>query len=609
MKSTFLPKFILSFAYVILACLILNASSHPSEDQEEQITINEFNSKLFWEKDQEGMVPLNLSFSGVTDSMLIVAVADMDGDKYTDLITINSERSAFRVFLYDSYLKTFEYGEKEFPTECIIANIQATKVAHDTGGLLVTCSKPKAIMKLYAYDDDIHDFTEITSFRTGIKSEGSFVTNPFIGDFNGDFFPDILYQNESDIVISFQSITSSDLNKNLCPTWHVGSNNQEPIVKKFDDLLIPNSENSLCLDPPKDRHLASPGAIGYVDIDGDWIADLIITTKDPSSKRFYVEIYVTVVSDSKNRKTSFFSFETKYWLVKRAPLPDEIDPLSLLFADFDREGMIDILGFSPTKKQIYIFMNGIPPRSTETGVLCYDKGKISIDQEVFPGLNGDLTLKPSDDVMFHKIYKIPYFKTLHGHTDVFPPRLRFGDINADGYPDLIATFELSGHNAFPAVLLNSPWSDPEKQNCNHGERIFIYDETKFNSELKKHNDCNYAFFFDIEENGVVDIILSIHDINQRKDIILPLMSNYDQDSFFLKTKVVRNVNAKNDVVQSGATIRASFTQLGDEKYLLVTTQKSQDSYACLGMSYAYFGIGRSTNYIEQFTVGTMVYNK
>ena len=87
------------------------------------------------------------------------------------------------------------------------------------------------------------------------------------------------------------------------------------------------------------------------------------------------------------------------------------------------------------------------------------------------------------------------------------------------------------------------------------------------------------------------------------------MSNYDQDSFFLKTKVVRNVNAKNDVVHSGATIRASFTQLGDEKYLLVTTQKSQDSYASLGMSYAYFGIGRSTNYIEQFTVGTIVYNK
>ena len=72
-------------------------------------------------------------------------------------------------------------------------------------------------MKLYAYDDDIHDFTEITSFRIEIKSEGSFVTNPFIADFNGDFFPNILYQNENDIFISFQSMTSDNLN-NICPT-------------------------------------------------------------------------------------------------------------------------------------------------------------------------------------------------------------------------------------------------------------------------------------------------------------------------------------------------------------------------------------------------------
>ena len=59
--------------------------------------------------------------------------------------------------------------------------------------------------------------------------------------------------------------------------------------------------------------------------------------------------------------------------------------------------------------------------------------------------------------------------------------------------------------------------------------------------LKKHNDWNYAFFFDIEENGILDIILVIHDVNHRKDRIIALMTNYDQDSFFLKTKVVRHI--------------------------------------------------------------------
>ena len=60
---------------------------------------------------------------------------------------------------------------------------------------------------------------------------------------------------------------------------------------------------------------------------------------------------------------------------------------------------------------------------------------------------------------------------------------------------------------------------------------------------------------------------------------------------------------------SGSTIRASFTQLGDEKYILVGTQRSQESYSNLGLAYAYFGIGRSNNYIEAFTVGSIVFGK
>lgn len=51
-------------------------------------------------------------------------------------------------------------------------------------------------------------------------------------------------------------------------------------------------------------------------------------------------------------------------MIKRAPLPEGIDPM-LIFADFDREGMIDILGYSPAKKAIYVFINGLIPRKNE----------------------------------------------------------------------------------------------------------------------------------------------------------------------------------------------------------------------------------------------------
>ena len=156
-----------------------------------------------------------------------------------------------------------------------------------------------------------------------------------------------------------------------------------------------------------------------------------------------------------NMLRMIFNFNTRYCLVKRVPLPDGIDPI-LLFSDFDREGMIDIVGFSPKKKSIYLFKNGLKPRGSDADGLCYTVNHIKEDAEVFPGLDGSTSVSRSKDVMINKIYKIPYFKQLHGHTELFPARLRFGDIDSDGYPDLIATFELSGHNAFAAVLSNAP---------------------------------------------------------------------------------------------------------------------------------------------------------
>lgn len=211
------------------------------------MTINEFNNKIFWEKDRQGMVELDLFFSNVTDSLLIVAVSDMDGDKYTDIITINQDRSAFRVFLYDNKSKRYVFGEREFPVNCIIANIQSIKTTDKNGGLLVTCSKPESVMKVFVYDDDIHDFTEDEERRVTIK-RGS---QPFITDLNGDFYPDVLYQDDEAIKVAFQN------------------GKGKPTIKRFDEFVKNSGVDGSkeCLAPNPNRHLA--GSIGYADIDGD----------------------------------------------------------------------------------------------------------------------------------------------------------------------------------------------------------------------------------------------------------------------------------------------------------------------------------------------------
>ncbi|CAI2359898.1 unnamed protein product [Moneuplotes crassus] len=568
---------------MVLCILIAFCLSICNAEAEEKVTIDEFNKKIFWEKDSQGMVELDLFYGNITGSMLVAAVGDLDGDKFTDLIAVNSERSAFKIFLYDSKSMQFIYTEKEFPAECIIANIQT--MPHN-GGLLLTCSKPESILKVFkSVGNDPVDFEEVKSKRTQIKRGNQ----PFIADFNGDFYPDILFQSNDGIKIAFNTAQSDSI-----------------VIEEFDKYIRQKGEHGKCLRVDPSRQLASPGSIGYVDVDGDCVADLLMTTKD-SSGNLYLEVYISILEHYEFAQNNV-NFSTRYCLVKKALLPDDMDP-TLLFADFDREGMIDVLGFSSKKKSIYLFLNGLKPRSSNSDNLCHSFSHIQEDHEIFPGLDGSKTMKSNENVMINRISKIPYYKQLHGHTEMFPPRLRFGDIDSDGYPDLIATFELSGHNAFAAVLTNTECKNPSTQKCNKNDRVFEYNQEKYNEDLKKHNDVNYAFFFDIEENGNLDVILSVHDVNERKDKLVPLMTNYDQDSFYLKTKVVRHLEAKNDIVLSGATIRASFTQLGDEKYILVGTQRSQDSYANLGVSYSYFGIGRSNNYIEAFTVGAVVYGK
>ena len=430
---------------------------------DQKVSINEFNNKIFWEKDKQGMVELDLFFSNVTDSMLIVAVADMDGDKFTDIITVNQERSAFRVFLYNSRLKQFVFGEREFPVNCIISNIQTIKTTNENEGLLVTCSKPEPIIKTYKYDDNIHDFTEIEDKRVRIKRGNQ----PFIADFDGDFFPDLLYQDDEGIKLTFQTANPFQHN-----------------TYKFDDYVLKSGVVSKkCIEPPPERALASPGTVAYIDMDGDWVADIVMTTKDPSTNQVFLEIYMTILSKEEVHDPGF-NFKTRYWLIKRVPLPEDIDPI-LQIADFDREGMVDILGYSPSKKAIYIFLNGLKPRTDEQIGLCKSMNVLDQDDVMFPALDGDTSLKDTEFVMMHKIAKIPYFNALHGHSDLFPPRLRIGDINADGYPDIIATFELSGHNAFPAVLINLPWISSNDVKWKPGERVFVYSDIKYNEELKK----------------------------------------------------------------------------------------------------------------------------
>jgi len=54
-------------------------------------TIPEFNPKFFWNRPPENFYSVNMEMVDKTnEGLTLMAIGDMDGDKHTDLVTVNS---------------------------------------------------------------------------------------------------------------------------------------------------------------------------------------------------------------------------------------------------------------------------------------------------------------------------------------------------------------------------------------------------------------------------------------------------------------------------------------------------------------------------------------
>jgi hypothetical protein len=76
--------------------------------------LDHFNKDLFWEEPLEGLYEVDVGIrpppveSGETGNNLM-AFADLNNDKYTDIITVSDGRTAFTIHLYEPLKKMFLY--------------------------------------------------------------------------------------------------------------------------------------------------------------------------------------------------------------------------------------------------------------------------------------------------------------------------------------------------------------------------------------------------------------------------------------------------------------------------------------------------------------------
>jgi hypothetical protein len=120
--------------------------------------------------------------------------------------------------------------------------------------------------------------------------------------------------------------------------------------------------------------------------------------------------------------------------------------------------------------------------------------------------------------------------------------IRIGDINSDSFPDLLAvTKEKNSERQFTRVYLNTDIKDSNAPKDSKPVRSFRLNNTY---QIPVNNTVQ-ASFFDLDENGQLDILLVVKE-QKGSDVVyntIGFYNNYIYDAFFLKsvTLLSRNV--------------------------------------------------------------------
>ncbi|WFD04112.1 hypothetical protein MOBT1_002815 [Malassezia obtusa] len=377
--------------------------------------------------------------------------------------------------------------------------------------------------------------------------------------------------------------------------------------------------------------LAAPHSSAFVDLNGDCLADLFLVcaTQDPA--QYTYQIWTA-------RKDGAL----QYYLAQTGDLPRNAGPLS--FADMNRDGTIDVV-FSTCERgrcavhiayneQMPLCSEGAPWRTPADGgadgapPTCRDPLQLCVADDAFrlnltvaadnarlqsydvEALTGDAQLVQRDELAPH----------------VLPVPIRLGDTNLDGYPDmLLLTVPRGARPGETRVRLLESHACTRRSTapgCNGApraarRRTFALVRP---TVLDAYTYVRSAAFVDLDEDGTLDIVLqSLEGVQLRgsaaRDVAF-VQNNDFHDAFFLKALTL-NAACRGRCEPRGARAYEPWgAGLGGASYKFTVLdpngvrraqqvgQQPQTAYGALQAPAAFFGLGRTNNYVESLFVGS-----
>ncbi|MBN3304859.1 TIP protein, partial [Amia calva] len=422
--------------------------------------------------------------------------------------------------------------------------------------------------------------------RVKVSLEGGSVISSVVpGDYDGDSQMDVLLTTRTDVETSVYVYWGNNqtLDSNL--KYHVNKTFQDqPLVMDFNGDLIPDifgigvseSEPVVCYlkgrrevqKPALQRtiQLRVPHSNAFIDLNKDFTADLFLTTKISSKTLF--ETWIN--KDGNFTKAEFTSLT-----------PDNVMHTGQsAFADFDGDGFQDHL--------LPVCMDN---HCQKSAIYLSKPGK----EEWIPILT-DFRKK---DTLWGFV--------IHQTSSDFPITLHLGDYNMDGFPDALAILKnTSGSNQQAFLLENVPCNNVS---CKGVGRMFrVYWDL---SDLNHITGAVLATFFDIYEDGILDLIVLSTGGPKNELAIHALKNNFEADAYFVKVIVLSGL-CSNDcprkvtpfgVNQPGPYVM--YTSVDANGYLKNASagQLSQSAHHALQLPYTVLGLGRSANFLDHLYVG------
>ena len=523
------------FLFLSLIFQIISLEEVKYEDK----TIEDMKTN-FWNSLNDGFYHLKDDI--IPPNRTVIGFSDLNGDKYTDIITYQYENKIYKFYqhIYDKDKYKFGTGDYLFEVNnsdiSSVRNLYVGRFYGDDTCFLISFNKKNSESELLHYKK----CDEKDPILMGIKSN-ILILNRNIDD-NGQ----ILFAD-------------SNKKKKICKLGLAGVNCEET----GDNIIDFPVKNIIDINKENSKGISMKGGLAYVDINGDCSPDIILSYEDEKNMR-YIDIYLSARTDG----------DDNYYLAQTIPVGDADEygafTISRIKNDKDKKNapQLDILIPKLSTNQIVAYKNKI-----QKG---YDWEDLYCSEDSFSDTKINTTI-----LVQEKTYDLSNI-TEHSTLDnSFVTVIRPGDFLGTAEPGILVKQKTEDSSSSVICLY-------EKK----GDKYELY--LKIDNKEKIGNP-KMAVFFDINEAGSLSLIV------QNDEGKNHFFFNYRKNTFFLKTKLMNNKEKTlfSDI-NLGASFRYIVTDQDGKRHMEISYQLAQTSDMNIPIPYSLSGLGETNNYIENF---------